>query len=192
MHNVPPSVPQPPFDGEGEKERQSGYGASGHEQRFEDVCADVGDVRDATILRDILWSALRKPCYEHSEQRACAQLSACTLLVLAKAAYRTIPPHQTAGSRHRANAGALVAFFVDFPVSCACVRSGGEGVVGRVVTERWPVEAGRTWRDVSRRQPSRIRFVWDRHASPSIEERLRRDVTCSRAVAHRMPLCDRV
>ena len=56
-----PRVPQPALGGEREHEADAREAASCNEERLEDVRADVGDVRDRAVLRDVVGAAGGEP-----------------------------------------------------------------------------------------------------------------------------------
>ena len=67
--HAPALVSEPPLDGEREEEGHSSDNAADNEEGLEEARADVGDVRDVALLRDILGSPAREPSYEHRPQR---------------------------------------------------------------------------------------------------------------------------
>jgi hypothetical protein len=66
--NAPASISQVSFNSQAEEEPGTRYAAAGDKKRFEDVCTDIGDVWDVTILADIVWFACSSPCGKHSYQ----------------------------------------------------------------------------------------------------------------------------
>ena len=66
--DIPPGVPQPPLDGEREEKRHARDTAGDDKERLGFACADVRNVGNLALLRDVFWSTHGEPRDEHGPQ----------------------------------------------------------------------------------------------------------------------------